>query len=171
MMDEFMRMAKANTSRNLETCGVLAGSLKKGIFYVCTLIIPKQESTSDSCQTVNEEEIFDCQDKRGLFQLGWIHTHPSQSCFMSSIDLHTHYSYQIMLPEAIAIVMAPTDNSRTYGIFRLSDPGGVKTIQQCQRRGFHPHEDPPGGGPIYEHCNHVYMNPKLQFDVLDLRAK
>lgn len=27
MMDEFMRMAKANTTRNLETCGVLAGSL------------------------------------------------------------------------------------------------------------------------------------------------
>lgn len=25
------------------------------------------------CQTVNEEEIFDVQDKRGLFQLGWIH--------------------------------------------------------------------------------------------------
>lgn len=27
MMDEFMRLAKGNTSRNLETCGVLAGSL------------------------------------------------------------------------------------------------------------------------------------------------
>jgi len=27
MMDEFMQMAKANTLRNLETCGVLAGSL------------------------------------------------------------------------------------------------------------------------------------------------
>jgi STAM-binding protein len=73
MMDEFMQMAKANTLRNLETCGVLAGSLKKGTFYVSTLIIPKQEATSDSCQTLNEEEIFDSQDKRGLFQLGWIH--------------------------------------------------------------------------------------------------
>ncbi|KAG0616112.1 hypothetical protein M758_5G091200 [Ceratodon purpureus] len=171
MMDEFLRLAKANTTRNLETCGVLAGSLKKGIFYVSTLIIPKQEATSDSCQTVNEEEIFDSQDKRGLFQLGWIHTHPTQTCFMSSIDLHTHYSYQIMLPEAIAIVMAPTDSSRTFGIFRLAEPGGVKVIQECQRRGFHPHEDPPDGGPIYEHCNHVYMNPKLQFDVIDLRAQ
>ncbi|KAG0596660.1 hypothetical protein M758_UG274000 [Ceratodon purpureus] len=27
MMDEFMRLAKSNTTRNLETCGVLAGSL------------------------------------------------------------------------------------------------------------------------------------------------
>jgi STAM-binding protein len=26
---------------------------------------------------------------------------------MSSVDLHTHFSYQIMLPEAVAIVCAP----------------------------------------------------------------
>jgi STAM-binding protein len=76
-------------------------------FYVTALIIPKQESTSDSvwkshahftglffvtainytstavilnlyflfyqCQTTNEEEIFDVQDKQSLFPLGWIH--------------------------------------------------------------------------------------------------
>jgi STAM-binding protein len=45
----------------------------------------------------------------------------------------------------------------------------VKVLQQCQRRGFHPHEEPPDGGPIYEHCSHVLMNPRLPFEVLDLR--
>lgn len=31
-------------------------------------------TTFDSqCQTLNEEEIFDIQDKRSLFPLGWIH--------------------------------------------------------------------------------------------------
>ncbi|XP_042505516.1 AMSH-like ubiquitin thioesterase 1 [Macadamia integrifolia] len=169
MMENFMRLAKSNTQRNLETCGVLAGSLKNRKFYITALIIPKQESTSDSCQTTNEEEIFDVQDKQSLFPLGWIHTHPSQSCFMSSIDLHTHYSYQIMLPEAIAIVMAPKDGSRTHGIFRLTTPGGMSVIRQCQQRGFHPHEQPSDGRPIYEHCTDVYMNPNLKFDVIDLR--
>uniref|UniRef100_A0A0D6QUI6 MPN domain-containing protein n=1 Tax=Araucaria cunninghamii TaxID=56994 RepID=A0A0D6QUI6_ARACU len=169
MMEEFMKLAKYNTENNLETCGVLAGTLKKRTFYVTTLIIPKQESTSDSCQTTDEEEIFDIQDKRSLFPLGWIHTHPSQTCFMSSIDLHTHYSYQIMLPEAVAIVMAPTDTTRKYGIFRLSDPGGVNVIKQCQQRGFHPHEEPPDGSPIYEHCSHALMDPQMRFDVVDLR--
>ncbi|KAJ8630692.1 hypothetical protein MRB53_024015 [Persea americana] len=96
-------------------------------------------------------------------------THPTQSCFMSSIDLHTHYSYQIMLPEAIAIVMAPKDSSRTHGIFRLTAPGGMSLIRQCQQRGFHPHDEPPDGGPIYDHCTDVYMNPSLKFDVIDLR--
>lgn len=136
MMQDFLRLARANTEKNLETCGVLAGSLKNRVFHITTLIIPKQESTSDSCQTLNEEEIFEVQDRLSLFPLGWIHTHPSQTCFMSSVDLHTHYSYQIMLPEAVAIVMAPTDTSSPHGIFHLSDPGGVSVIRNLPAAGF-----------------------------------
>ncbi|XP_030455630.1 AMSH-like ubiquitin thioesterase 1 isoform X3 [Syzygium oleosum] len=169
LMNTFMKLAKINTDRNLETCGILAGSLKNRKFFVTALIIPKQESTSDSCQTTNEEEIFEVQDKQSLFPLGWIHTHPTQSCFMSSIDLHTHYSYQIMLPESVAIVMAPRDGSRTHGIFRLTTPGGMSVIRQCQQRGFHPHNQPSDGGPIYKACTDVYMNPDLKFDIIDLR--
>lgn len=169
LMEDFLRLARANTEKNLETCGVLAGSLKNRVFHITTLIVPKQESTSDSCQTLNEEEIFEVQDKLSLFPLGWIHTHPTQTCFMSSVDLHTHYSYQIMLPEAIAIVMAPTDSSSPNGIFHLSDPGGVSVIRNCQQRGFHPHEEPSDGSAIYEHCSHVFMNGNMKFDVIDLR--
>ncbi|XP_073008874.1 AMSH-like ubiquitin thioesterase 3 [Typha latifolia] len=169
LMECFLRVAEANTIKNLETCGVLAGSLKSRKFYVTTLIIPKQKSTSDSCQATNEEEIFEAQDKHSLFTLGWIHTHPTQTCFLSSIDLHNHYSYQVMLPEAIAIVMAPTDTTRKQGIFHLTDPSGMSVIHNCQESGFHPHEEPPDGTPIYEHCSHVYMNPNVKFDVVDLR--
>eukprot|EP01018_Ginkgo_biloba_P021867 Gb_25005 [translate_table: standard] len=75
----------------------------------------------------------------------------------------------VMLPEAIAIVMAPTDTIRSFGIFQLSDPGGITVIKQCQQRGFHPHEEPPDGSPIYDHSSHVLMNPNLRFDVIDLR--
>ena len=32
-----------------------------------------------------------------------------QTCFLSSVDVHTHCGYQTMLDEAIAIVMAPSD--------------------------------------------------------------
>ncbi|KAJ1405723.1 USP8 dimerization domain [Sesbania bispinosa] len=148
LMDNFMKLAKSNTKKNLETCGVLAGLLKNRKFYITALIIPKQESTSDSCQTTNEEEIFEVQDKRSLFPLGWIH---------------------IMLPESVAIVMAPRDSSRNHGIFRLTDPGGMSVIKQCDQRGFHPHSQPPDGGPIYKTCTDVYMNPDIKFDVIDLR--
>lgn len=56
-----------------------------------------------------------------------------------------------------------------HGIFHLSDPGGVSVICNCQQRGFHPHEEPEDGTPIYEHCSHVFMNAKLKYDVVDLR--
>ncbi|XP_075516580.1 uncharacterized protein LOC142551303 isoform X3 [Primulina tabacum] len=169
LMEDFLRLAVQNTAMNLETCGVLAGSLRNRVFQVTTLIIPKQESTSYSCQTLNEEEIFEVQDNNSLFSLGWIHTHPSQTCFMSSVDLHTHFSYQVMLREAIAIVMAPTDKSSPHGIFHLSDPAGVRLIRNCEERGFHPHYEPEDGSPIYERCSHVYIDPCLKHDVIDLR--
>ena len=46
-------------------------------------------------QALNEEEIFDVQDKRSLYPLGWIHTHPTQTCFLSSVDVHTQCGYQV----------------------------------------------------------------------------
>ena len=54
-----------------------------------------QEGTSDTVQALNEEEIFDVQDKRSLYPMGWIHTHPTQTCFLSSIDIHTQCGYQV----------------------------------------------------------------------------
>ncbi|XP_026404966.1 AMSH-like ubiquitin thioesterase 2 isoform X2 [Papaver somniferum] len=169
LMDDFMELASDNTKQDVETCGILGAFLKDNIFYVTTLIIPKQEATSSSCQARNEEEIFAIQDEHSLFSLGWIHTHPSQTCFMSSIDLHTQFSYQVMLPEAIAVVMAPTDPSRNYGIFRLSNPGGINVIRECDERGFHSHREPSDGSPIYEECSNVYINPNLRLENFDLR--
>ena len=37
-------------------------------------------------------------------------THPTQTAFLSSVDLHTHFPYQQLMPEAIAIVCAPKFN-------------------------------------------------------------
>jgi proteasome lid subunit RPN8/RPN11 len=36
-----------------------------------------------------------------------LQTHPTQTAFLSSVDLHTHCAYQLMIAEAIAIVCAP----------------------------------------------------------------
>lgn len=135
---KFLVMAKPNTLRNCETCGILAGTLQNNTLRVTHLLIPKQTSTADTCTTTNEEELFDYQDKNELITLGWIHTHPTQRCFMSSVDLHTHCSYQLMLPEAVAIVCAPS-SSPNLGIFRLTNPPGLPFITNCRERGFHPH--------------------------------
>lgn len=56
-----------------------------------------------------------------------------------------------------------------HGIFHLSDPAGVGLIRNCVERGFHPHYEPEDGSPIYERCSHVYIDPSLKHDVIDLR--
>lgn len=116
IIGKFLEMATANTRQNLETCGVLAGTLSHDVFTITTLLIPKQTSTSDTVAMLNEEEIFEVQDHHGLLTLGWIHTHPTQQCFMSSVDLHTHFPYQLLVAEAIAIVVAPTQSPK-YRLF------------------------------------------------------
>ncbi|KAI8329077.1 hypothetical protein BC941DRAFT_443827 [Chlamydoabsidia padenii] len=167
LQDRFITIAKPNTNRNIETCGILAGTLKNNVLQVTTLIIPKQTGTSDTCTTENEEELFEYQDAHDLLTFGWIHTHPSQSCFLSSVDLHTHCSYQLMLPEAIAIVCAPKHNP-SYGVFRLTDPPGLDVISSCKiERAFHPHPDLP----IYtdtHNTSHV-LTQTQDLHVVDLR--
>lgn len=176
LMNEFLRYASSNTRSSIETCGILAGQLRDtegggqlSTFIISHLIVPKQEGTSDTVQALAEEEIYEAQDSRSLYPLGWIHTHPTQTCFLSSIDVHTQCGYQTMLDEAIAIVMAPTDSRSPVGIFRLSTPGGLKQIQKCAQRGFHQHGPTETGQPLYELCNHVYLDPGVGFDVVDLR--
>ena len=104
----FLELALPNTQANLETCGILCGTLISNALFISKLVIPDQECTSDTCETVNEDKLFDFVDGEDLMVLGWIHTHPTQTCFMSSRDLHTHSGYQAMMPESIAIVCAPS---------------------------------------------------------------
>jgi STAM-binding protein len=108
LRQNFLQIARSNTRNNLETCGILCGTLIRNALFVTRLVIPEQESTSDTCQTKDEEGLFEYCSTEDLMVLGWIHTHPTQTCFMSSVDLHTHAGYQLMLPESIAIVCAPS---------------------------------------------------------------
>lgn len=70
-MQQFLDVARPNTNRNVETCGILCGRLEQHQLYVTHIILPKQNGTSDSCNTMNEEEIFDIQDQLHLITLGW----------------------------------------------------------------------------------------------------
>ncbi|KAK6070712.1 endosome-associated ubiquitin isopeptidase [Seiridium cupressi] len=170
MREDFLRLAADNTRRGLEMCGVLCGTAVNNALFVRCLVVPEQKCTSDTCETENEGALFDYCDKEDLIQLGWIHTHPTQTCFMSSRDLHTQAGYQIMLPESIAIVCAPTDNP-SYGIFRLTNPPGLPHVLQCtQTTTFHPHSvdnlyttaGKKAGG-------HVFETDNLEYNICDLR--
>jgi len=169
----FLRLAHQNTGKNLETCGFLAGTLRANALFVSTLIVPAQTATSDTCEMTDESDLFDYVDQHELMILGWIHTHPTQTCFMSSRDLHTHSGYQMMLAESIAVVCAPskgdTSHGGEWGVYRLTDPPGKMAILQCDKPGiFHPHDV----DDIYTNAmrpGHVMEISGMDFEIVDLR--
>ncbi|KAG1730243.1 uncharacterized protein EDB91DRAFT_1157489 [Suillus paluster] len=165
-LPRFLSIASLNTVRNRETCGLLLGKDRGNKFTVTTLLIPRQHSTSDTCTMDEEELVLQFTEERSLITLGWIHTHPSQSCFMSSVDLHTHSGFQRMLPESFAVVCAPKFTPN-FGIFRLTDPPGLQTILDCNvKEAFHPHPEVP----IYTDADkgHVQMKD-IPLEIVDLR--
>jgi len=133
---------------------------------VTHLIIPKQEATPNSCGMTHEDELFHYCFEHNLLTLGWIHTHPTQTCFMSSVDLHTHAPYQALLPEAVAVVVAPTDNAKRVGVFRLTEPAGLQTVMACTLTGFHQH---PADVEIYQDVNIDWKN--RPFETVDMRRR
>jgi proteasome lid subunit RPN8/RPN11 len=137
---------------------------EKEFFIVTHLIVPEQQGTHDTCEVLNDEVMPGLLAEYGLVQLGWIHVHPRYEAFLSSVDLHTHFSYQMMLPESIAIVWAPIA-SPNYGIFSLT-PKGMRDIEKCDQRGFHTHPE----GEAFTSSTHVRQDYNLPpIRVLDLR--
>ncbi|KAG5949372.1 hypothetical protein E4U53_005904 [Claviceps sorghi] len=166
----FLDIASQNTRRGLEMCGILCGTPVNNALFVRCLLIPDQKCTSDTCETENESAIFDFCAAEDLMVLGWIHTHPTQTCFMSSRDLHTHAGYQVMMPESIAIVCAPRFTP-SYGIFRLTHPPGLDHILDCRKsETFHQHDVSNLYRETEHPDGHVYENDKMSFDVKDLRT-
>ncbi|PSR81366.1 hypothetical protein BD289DRAFT_372797 [Coniella lustricola] len=171
LREEFLRIASPNTRQGLEMCGILCGTAVNNALFINCLIIPQQTCTTDTCETDNEEAVIEFCEQEDLMVFGWIHTHPTQTCFMSSRDLHTQSGYQVMMAESIAIVCAPRSEP-DFGIFRLTNPPGLDYILQCtQSSTFHPHgidnlytdaRHPPG---------HVYHSGQMEFQVEDLRPK
>uniref|UniRef100_H3A3R4 STAM binding protein like 1 n=1 Tax=Latimeria chalumnae TaxID=7897 RepID=H3A3R4_LATCH len=159
---KFLLLADSNTRGGIETCGILCGKLTHNEFTITHVIVPKQTAGPDYCDMENVEELFSIQDQHDLLTLGWIHTHPTQTAFLSSVDLHTHCSYQLMLPEAIAIVCSP--KHKDTGVFRLTNAGMLE-VSACKKKGFHPHSKDPA---MFNTCKHVIVKD-MKITVLDLR--
>jgi STAM-binding protein len=167
LAETFNKVADSNTRRGIETCGVLLGFKQGESLLLTTIVVPRQTGTRDTCEALPgaEEQILTYALTNELVCLGWIHTHPTQSCFLSSVDLHTTLAYQQMLPEAVAIVVAPTDTKLPLGIFRLSSTG-LNVIKSCPRRGFHSHDVET---PLTNTVQDVNWDTTIKVNLVDLR--
>jgi STAM-binding protein len=71
-LSRFLSIARVNTERNKETCGLLLGKEVKGKYVVSVLLIPRQHSTSDTCTMDEEELVLQITEQRKLITLGWV---------------------------------------------------------------------------------------------------
>jgi STAM-binding protein len=173
LTSRFLEVARPNTLANVETCGILAGTFRNDELHVTHVLVPNQSGSSDQCSTTDSGEEDACMYhvEHELITLGWIHTHPSQMCFFSSVDLHTQCGFQSMLDEAIGIVLAPK-SSPSVGIFRLTVPSGLTEVQQCKESGFHPihqRNGPGAGNGVYSESDHVVLTGDAPIQLVDLR--
>lgn len=65
---------------------LLAALQSRRVFHITHVLVPKQTGTPDSCITLNEEDLFDYQDKYDLITLGWIHVRQS-SCLSPYVNI------------------------------------------------------------------------------------
>ena len=84
--------------------------------------------------------------------MGFIHTHPTFSAFLSSIDLHMAAHIQNSIPEAIAIVVSEKD--RTQPIFRIT-PEGMEILNKCDKQQLL-HHTHSRDVTLYEECEVKY---------------
>uniref|UniRef100_A0A672SL80 STAM-binding protein-like A n=1 Tax=Sinocyclocheilus grahami TaxID=75366 RepID=A0A672SL80_SINGR len=157
LCSKFLRLANNNTIRAVETCGILC-SMELRQFGRC--LKKYQTGYPALVQWMHTVVLLVIQMSQSLRLTP--QTHPTQTAFLSSVDLHTHCSYQMMLPESIAIVCSPKFNETGY--FRLTDYG-MEEISRCAQKGFHPHPKEP---PLFTDGIHIRITEGT-VSMLDLR--
>ncbi|KAL0490097.1 STAM-binding protein [Acrasis kona] len=168
LVDSFIKIGQDHFRNDIEFCATICGTLKNGIFDCTHMLIPRQEGTENSCCALNELDMFDYQYKNNLITIGWIHSHPTQTAFLSSVDLRTHFGYQSSLNEAVAIVCAPKHVPK-LGVFRIKDDALDKirrlmvTNPNFGIRHEHTNE------VLFEKCSHVQFTTNQNINVVDLR--
>jgi len=165
LIKQFLSIAASNSNKGLETLGTLGGKLAKNRLEVTHLVIPRQKGASDSCTMEGLEQVWEVHDKEDIIFLGWIHTHPAYSVYLSSVDMHNQYEWQHMLPEALAIVCSIKDNET--GFLHLTE-AGMSEIGSCSLSNFHPHSKEP---PLFQAASHVQVDsdPDTKVVLKDLR--
>ncbi|CAF0998572.1 unnamed protein product [Adineta ricciae] len=79
----------------------------------------------------NETESFRRMTVPNDITTKFLQIHPIQTAFLSSVDLYTHLSYQMLMQKAIAIVISPKFHETA--IFSLTSNTGIPIISTCQQ--------------------------------------
>jgi proteasome lid subunit RPN8/RPN11 len=127
---------KSQLESGLEVGGVITGRVENG-YTVVTHAIPLSVGEKTAVEITSElfAEAYRIKEESGIEDpiIGWYHSHPGYSCFMSEMDRQAHQRMLNLYKDAIALVLDPllyTDNkpsSEYFKVFTLFD-GRVKEI-------------------------------------------
>lgn len=126
-----------------ETAGLLIGMEVDGIVHIDEVRIGPQEANAVHVEITTEELIAAATDismrEDGKSIVGWIHTHPGLSAFLSPTDVTTQQIYQALMPNAVAIVVDAVKYSHTLelndldlGVFRVENNKAVRQDYQIK---------------------------------------
>lgn len=134
-MAEMIKFDLGNPGK--ETAGLLIGEETDGVVHVDEIRVGKQSGNAVHVEISEEElamaaiEIREREDNK--FIVGWWHTHPGLSSFMSGTDVNTQKMYQALMPNSIAIVIDNLKYSETaslndldFGVYRIIDGKTVR---------------------------------------------
>eukprot|EP01084_Bolivina_argentea_P057017 104242_1 len=173
MISEFSeKYSMENTTKNIETGGIILGvhDATHNIYTITHVLLPKQNGHANAVFMLNEFEWSVICGTLGLQIIGWIHTHPTQSCFMSSVDVHTQFNIQQQNNSAIGIVIAPTDTTKTFRLTKF----GMDVLSKCNTNSHHVHANAKGediSTLLYEIANNIQMDPTTHCIFIDIRKQ
>ena len=121
LLNLFEKESRENSKVPLETLGILMGKKTgENSFSVENLLLPPQNAnTAISCEMTDDAPLVALVEqlrkhyKDEVSSLGFIHSHPRMSSFLSTIDLNNLFSWQTQhnLPFKVSLVL---------GIFNIS---------------------------------------------------
>ncbi len=122
-----------------EVAGLLVGKSAGKYLEIWDAVTGEQHGTPGYVQL--DENVMSrvaeqlAQDGKGLYIVGWYHSHPGLNVFLSPTDIDTQKRYQLMYPKAVALVIDPVNFARTHKIssldfkvFQISKDGKPVTL-------------------------------------------
>ncbi|MDH5402768.1 MAG: Mov34/MPN/PAD-1 family protein [Candidatus Heimdallarchaeota archaeon] len=125
------------SQKGKETAGLLIGSEKNNIVYIDEIRIGEQKGNAVHVE-ISEYELTQAaievsERKDGKVIVGWWHSHPGLTTFLSATDIKTQSIYQSLMPNAVAIVVDANKYGETmnyqdldFSIFRVHNGNAVQ---------------------------------------------
>ena len=169
LFNTFYDLSKEATAKEMETVTYLFGHTKQlngtTNVYITHLFVPDQSATANSSTVTNMNCLNEFSQQYNVKEFGWMHSHPLETCCLSSIDIHTQYTKQQCDQNYISIVFSAIDNA--FGIFAITN-NGFNIIKQCKLNPSVHHQHV--SNDIYCNANHIEIDDRT-LTVIDERMK